>query len=100
MTNENYLKKVDDLNLSNRTATCLKNENIIYIKDLLQKSEKYMLRTPNFGRKSLNEIKTVLASMELGFDMKISNYSEEITILFINIETAVKKLKEKLKEND
>jgi len=65
------LKKVDELELSVRSANCLKNDNIVYIGDLIQKSEAEMLRTPNFGRKSLNEIKEVLSGMErhLGTDV-------------------------------
>src|SRR5215468_3172265 len=55
--NPAFLKKVDELELSVRSANCLKNDNIVYIGDLVQKSEAEMLRTPNFGRKSLNEIK-------------------------------------------
>ena len=58
--NRNLLRKVDELELSVRSANCLKNDNIVYIGDLVQKSEQEMLRTPNFGRKSLNEIKEVL----------------------------------------
>jgi DNA-directed RNA polymerase subunit alpha len=58
--NRNLLRKVDELELSVRSANCLKNDNIVYIGDLVQKSESDMLRTPNFGRKSLNEIKEVL----------------------------------------
>jgi DNA-directed RNA polymerase subunit alpha len=61
--NAALLKKVDELELSVRSANCLKNDNIVYIGDLIQKSEAEMLRTPNFGRKSLNEIKEVLAQM-------------------------------------
>ena len=61
--NRYLLKKVDELELSVRSANCLKNDNIIYIGDLVQKTEAEMLRTPNFGRKSLNEIKEVLSSM-------------------------------------
>ena len=61
--NSNLLKKVEELELSVRSANCLKNDNIIYIGDLVQKSESEMLRTPNFGRKSLNEIKEVLMHM-------------------------------------
>jgi DNA-directed RNA polymerase subunit alpha len=59
--NPALLKKVDELELSVRSANCLKNDNIVYIGDLIQKTEAEMLRTPNFGRKSLNEIKEVLA---------------------------------------
>src|SRR5690606_9526305 len=61
--NPSLLKKVDELELSVRSANCLKNDNIVYIGDLIQKTEGEMLRTPNFGRKSLNEIKEVLATM-------------------------------------
>src|SRR5712672_129660 len=61
--NPAFLKKVDELELSVRSANCLKNDNIVYIGDLVQKTEAEMLRTPNFGRKSLNEIKEVLAKM-------------------------------------
>src|SRR3546814_3191962 len=60
--NRYLLKKVDELELSVRSANCLKNDNIIYIGDLVQKTEAEMLRTPNFGRTSLNEIKDVLRS--------------------------------------
>ncbi len=63
--NPNLLRKVDELELSVRSANCLKNDNIVYIGDLVQKTEGEMLRTPNFGRKSLNEIKEVLAHMGL-----------------------------------
>jgi DNA-directed RNA polymerase subunit alpha len=59
--NPALLKKVDELELSVRSANCLKNDNIVYIGDLIQKTESEMLRTPNFGRKSLNEIKEVLS---------------------------------------
>jgi DNA-directed RNA polymerase subunit alpha len=65
------LKKVDELELSVRSANCLKNDNIVYIGDLIQKTEAEMLRTPNFGRKSLNEIKEVLASMGLHLGMEV-----------------------------
>jgi len=63
--NKNLLKRVEELELSVRSMNCLKNDNIIYIGDLVQKTEPEMLRTPNFGRKSLNEIKEVLSSMSL-----------------------------------
>jgi Bacterial RNA polymerase, alpha chain C terminal domain len=62
---------VDELELSVRSANCLKNDNIIYIGDLVQKTEAEMLRTPNFGRKRLNEIKEVLSSMGLRLGMDI-----------------------------
>ena len=66
----NLLRKVDELELSVRSANCLKNDNIVYIGDLVQKTEAEMLRTPNFGRKSLNEIKEVLSKM--GIHLEIS----------------------------
>ena len=69
--NKNLLRKVDELELSVRSMNCLKNDNIIYIGDLVQKSEGEMLRTPNFGRKSLNEIKEVLTGMSLYLGMEI-----------------------------
>ena len=71
---EHLNKSVDELELSVRSANCLKNDNIIYIGDLVQKSEDEMLRTPNFGRKSLNEIKEVLASRGLTLGMKLENW--------------------------
>ena len=72
--NKNLLRKVDELELSVRSMNCLKNDNIIYIGDLVQKTESEMLRTPNFGRKSLNEIKEVLNSMSLYLGMEIPNW--------------------------
>ncbi|MBZ8134585.1 DNA-directed RNA polymerase subunit alpha [Afifella sp. IM 167] len=72
--NPALLKKVDELELSVRSANCLKNDNIVYIGDLIQKTEAEMLRTPNFGRKSLNEIKEVLASMGLHLGMEVTNW--------------------------
>jgi len=75
--NPGLLKKVDELELSVRSANCLKNDNIVYIGDLIQKSESEMLRTPNFGRKSLNEIKEVLASMGLYLGMEIPEWPPE-----------------------
>ena len=86
--NKNLLRKVDELELSVRSANCLKNDNIIYIGDLVQKSEQEMLRTPNFGRKSLNEIKEVLTQMGLSLGMQIPNWPPE------NIEELAKKLEE------
>jgi DNA-directed RNA polymerase subunit alpha len=86
--NRNLLRKVDELELSVRSANCLKNDNIVYIGDLVQKTEQEMLRTPNFGRKSLNEIKEVLGSMGLGLGMTIPGWPPE------NIEDLAKKLEE------
>jgi DNA-directed RNA polymerase subunit alpha len=75
--NPALLKKVDELELSVRSANCLKNDNIVYIGDLIQKTEAEMLRTPNFGRKSLNEIKEVLASMGLYLGMEVQGWPPE-----------------------
>ncbi len=86
--NRNLLRKVDELELSVRSANCLKNDNIVYIGDLVQKSEGEMLRTPNFGRKSLNEIKEVLTQMGLNLGMQIPNWPPE------NIEDLAKRLEE------
>ncbi|HZH26176.1 MAG TPA: DNA-directed RNA polymerase subunit alpha [Azospirillaceae bacterium] len=86
--NKNLLRKVDELELSVRSANCLKNDNIVYIGDLVQKTEAEMLRTPNFGRKSLNEIKEVLTQMGLHLGMEIPNWPPE------NIEDLAKRLEE------
>ncbi|MFK7902809.1 MAG: DNA-directed RNA polymerase subunit alpha [Nitratireductor sp.] len=75
--NPALLKKVDELELSVRSANCLKNDNIVYIGDLIQKTESEMLRTPNFGRKSLNEIKEVLAGMGLHLGMEVPTWPPE-----------------------
>jgi len=75
--NRNLLRKVDELELSVRSANCLKNDNIVYIGDLIQKTEAEMLRTPNFGRKSLNEIKAVLAEMGLHLGMEVPGWPPE-----------------------
>ena len=75
--NAALLKKVDELELSVRSANCLKNDNIVYIGDLIQKTEAEMLRTPNFGRKSLNEIKEELAQMGLHLGMEVPNWPPE-----------------------
>ena len=86
--NKNLLRKVDELELSVRSMNCLKNDNIVYIGDLVQKSEGEMLRTPNFGRKSLNEIKEVLTGMSLYLGMEIPNWPPD------NIAELSKKLEE------
>ncbi|MBP7064205.1 DNA-directed RNA polymerase subunit alpha [Ferrovibrio sp.] len=83
--NPNLLRRVDELELSVRSANCLKNDNIVYIGDLIQKTEAEMLRTPNFGRKSLNEIKEVLSQMGLHLGMHVPNWPPE------NIEEMAKK---------
>jgi DNA-directed RNA polymerase subunit alpha len=86
--NRNLLRKVDELELSVRSANCLKNDNIVYIGDLVQKTEQEMLRTPNFGRKSLNEIKEVLTAMGLSLAMNVAGWPPE------NIEELAKRLDE------
>ncbi len=86
--NPHLLRKVDELELSVRSANCLKNDNIIYIGDLVQKTDAEMLRTPNFGRKSLNEIKEVLGHMNLHLGMQIPEWPPE------NIEDMAKRLEE------
>src|SRR5260221_2026733 len=85
---KNLLRKVDDLELSVRSANCLKNDNIVYIGDLIQKTEAEMLRTPNFGRKSLNEIKEVLAQMGLHLGMEVTGWPPE------NIDELAKRFEE------
>ncbi len=82
------LKKVDELELSVRSANCLKNDNIVYIGDLIQKTEAEMLRTPNFGRKSLNEIKEVLSAMSLHLGMDVEDWPPE------NIEDLAKRFED------
>jgi len=86
--NRSLLRKVDELELSVRSANCLKNDNILYIGDLVRKTEGEMLRTPNFGRKSLNEIKEVLSHMGLHLGMEIEEWPPE------NIEELTKRLEE------
>jgi DNA-directed RNA polymerase subunit alpha len=79
------LRKVEELELSVRSANCFKNDNIVYIGDLVQKTEAEMLKTPNFGRKSLNEIKEVLQSLGLRLGMDVAGWPPE------NIEDLAKK---------
>ena len=86
--NPALLRKVDELELSVRSANCLKNDNIVYIGDLIQKTEAEMLRTPNFGRKSLNEIKEVLAALGLHLGMDVPDWPPD------NIEDLAKKFDE------
>lgn len=86
----NLLKRVDDLELSVRSHNCLKNDNIRYIGDLVVKTEAEMLRTPNFGRKSLNEIKELLSSMNLRFGMDVVGWPPE------NVEDLIKRYEDHL----
>ena len=86
--NPALLKRVEELELSVRSANCLKNDNIIYIGDLVQKTEAEMLRTPNFGRKSLNEIKEVLSGMGLHLGMEVEDWPPE------NIEDLAKRFED------
>ena len=79
---------MDELELSVRSANCLKNDNIVYIGDLIQKTEAEMLRTPNFGRKSLNEIKEVLSGMGLHLGMDVEDWPPD------NIEDLAKKFED------
>ena len=82
------LRPVDELELTVRSANCLKAENIYYIGDLIQRTENELLKTPNLGRKSLNEIKEVLAGMGLHLGMDVPGWPPE------NIEEMAKKLEQ------
>ena len=86
----NLLRKVDDLELSVRSMNCLKNDNVVYIGDLVQKTENEMLRTPNFGRKSLNEIKEILNHMGLSLGMHVEGWPVE------NIDELARKAHDKM----
>ncbi|USO01915.1 MAG: DNA-directed RNA polymerase subunit alpha [Alphaproteobacteria bacterium] len=86
--NRNLLRRVEELELSVRSANCLKNENIVYIGDLVQKTEQEMLKTPNFGRKSLNEIKAVLSEMGLDLGMNTPDWPPE------DVDALTKKIEE------
>ena len=72
--NPNLSKSVEDLELSVRSANCLRNAQICYIGELVQKTEAEMLKTKNFGRKSLNEIKQLLSEMDLSLGMKLDKW--------------------------
>jgi DNA-directed RNA polymerase subunit alpha len=88
--NPYLFRKVDELELSVRSANCLKNDDIVYIGDLVQKTEAEMLKTPNFGRKSLNEIKEVLEEMDLSLGMILEEWPPE------NIEELAKQFEEEV----
>jgi DNA-directed RNA polymerase subunit alpha len=75
--NENLYRTVDELELSVRSANCLQNASIKYIGELVQKTEAEMLKTKNFGRKSLKEIKEILAEMGLSLGMKLDGWDAE-----------------------
>jgi len=90
LLSENLFRKVDDFETSLRVINFFKNDNINYIGDLVQFSEGEVLRTPNFGRKSLNEIKEVLTGMSLYLGMEIPNWPPE------NIAEMSKKLEEQI----
>ena len=72
--NKDLLKSIDELELSVRSYNCLRNEDIMYVGDLVIRTEAEMLRTSNFGRKSLNELKENLKNMNLSFGMKLDNW--------------------------
>ncbi len=76
--NENLFRSVDELELSVRSANCLQNANITLIGELVQKTEQDMLKTKNFGRKSLKEIKEILGTMGLGLGMKFDNWPQMV----------------------
>ncbi len=85
---KDLLKKIDDIELTVRSSNCLKGDNIVYIGDLVNRTEAQMLKTPNFGRKSLNEIKSVLSSMGLSFGMDVPGWPPK------NIEELSRKVEE------
>lgn len=89
--NENLFKSVDELELSMRAANCLKNAGIKYIGELVQKTEQEMLKTKNFGKKSLNELKEVIAQMGLSFGMELKDFPsrEELDRMALERERAV-----------
>ena len=76
-SNEHLDKSVEELELSVRSYNCLKNANIRTLRELVQKTEGEMLKTKNFGRKSLNEIKDILATMGLGLGMRLDQGGQE-----------------------
>jgi len=80
------LKKVDDLKLSLRSANCLKDNNIVYVGDLVQKTEQELSRTPNFGRRSMSEIKMVLASMNLQLGMEVLGWPPFNPVVLKNVD--------------
>ena len=75
--NPHLLKKVEELELSVRAANCLKNDNIVYVGDLVRKTEEDLRKTPNFGARSMNEIRDVLKTMGLSFGMQVTDWPPE-----------------------
>ena len=75
--NENLFKNIDELELSVRATNCLKSANIAVVGELVQRSEAEMLKTKNFGRKSLDEIRRVLQEMGLEFGMKLESFDKK-----------------------
>jgi len=96
--NENLFRPVSELELSVRSANCLKNANITLIGELVQKTEQEMLKTKNFGRKSLNEIKSILEEMGLSLGMKLENFSSPAELLEEDAEQVEEKKEEKKDE--
>src|SRR5260370_38322913 len=87
--NENLNRSVEELELSVRSYNCLKNANIQTIGELVQKTEAEMLKTKNFGRKSLNETKEILASMGLSLGMKIDDHGNAVPALTAHLRRPV-----------
>jgi|TARA_B110000285_G_C14564662_1_gene355092 hypothetical protein len=96
LKNKLYNKKIEELELSVRSMNCLKNDNIIYIGDLVQKTEAEMLRTPNFGRKSLIELREILESGGIKFGVKF----KETEIIYESDSVATVYLKKMLCESE
>jgi len=100
---KNLLRKVDELELSVRSANCLKDVGIVYIGDLVRKFENDMLRIPNFGRKSLNEIREILMQMGLNLGMDISESPEDIRYELIEFERKrifINNLKKRIRDTE
>lgn len=88
--NRNLFKRIDELNLSTRIINCLKNEKIFYVGDLVQKTERDMLKTPKFGISGLKEIRNILSEMSLYLGLEVTNWNEK------NIEEIKKNYEEEI----